>query len=109
MRDRTAECAYDTFESEQGACSEPTLPHHMFPKATIIPNAMSRSDGGMKRMLQHKEERPVPDSLWNVLHKLAPNCSHTTGKVRSAQKVGTFVFACVLFSLAMDSTQHGVI
>ena len=41
--------------------------------------------------------------------KLVPNFSHSTGKVRRVQKVGTFLFACVVFALAMGSTQHGVI
>ena len=75
----------------------------------VICNAMSRNDDGMKRMPQHKEERTLQDSNWNCLHKLVPNFSHSTGKVRRVQKVGTFLFACVLFALAMDSTQHGVI
>ena len=70
---------------------------------------MSRNDGGMKHILLHKEERTLLDSHWNVLHKLVPNFSHSTGKVRRVQKVGTFLFACVLSALAMDSTQHGVI
>ena len=106
-KNRTAECAYDTLEPEQETCSEPALPHHMSLNAKVIRNAVSRSD--VRRMLQHKEQHKLPDPHWNVRHKSAPNFSHTTGKVRSVQKVGTFLFACVLFSLATDSTQHGVI
>ena len=69
---------------------------------------MSRNDGGMKHILQHKEQWPLLDSHWNALHEFLPNFSHTTGKVRRVQKVGRFLFACVLFAFAMDSTQHGV-
>ena len=69
---------------------------------------MSRNDGGMKHILLHKEERTLLDSHWNVLHEFLPNFSHTTGKVRRVQKVGRFMFASVLFALAMGSTQHGV-